>query len=84
MKTILRKSSIIIILLVLFGDVQPVSADVSNLIGLLTGKLGVSEQQAEGGAARRGALDRRAVRGVAGRTATPAVSAQAPQGRMTI
>jgi hypothetical protein len=51
MKTILRKSTLIIILLVLFGAVQPVSADVSNLIGLLTGKLGVSEQQAEGGAA---------------------------------
>lgn len=50
MKTILRKSSIIIMLLVLLGAVQPVSADVTQLIGLLTGKLGVTDQQAEGGA----------------------------------
>jgi Protein of unknown function VcgC/VcgE (DUF2780) len=50
MKTLLRNSSWIIILLVLFGAVQPVSADVTQLIGLLTGKLGVTGQQAEGGA----------------------------------
>ena len=50
MKTILHKSSLIVILLVLFGGVQFVSADVTQLIGLVTGKLGVTEQQAEGGA----------------------------------
>lgn len=50
MKTILLKSSLVIVLLVFFGAVQPVSADVTDLIGLLTGKLGVTDQQAEGGA----------------------------------
>jgi len=50
MKATLLKANLIIMLVILFGVVQPVSADVTKLIEMLTSKLGVTEDQARGGA----------------------------------
>jgi len=50
MKTALLKTNLIVMALILFGGVQPASADVTKLIDLLTNNLGVTENQAKGGA----------------------------------
>ena len=50
MKTTFVKINLIIVFLILFGVFNPVSADVMNLLAQLTGKLGVTEEQARGGA----------------------------------
>jgi hypothetical protein len=50
MKTTTIKMNLIFIFLILFGAVNPVSADVTKLLEMLTGNLGVTGKQAEGGA----------------------------------
>ena len=50
MKATLLKANLIFMVLVLFGVVQPAAADVTNLIEMLTSNLGVTENQAKGGA----------------------------------
>jgi hypothetical protein len=50
MKTTSVKMNLIIMFLILFGAVNPVSADVMSLLAQLTDRLGVTEEQARGGA----------------------------------
>jgi hypothetical protein len=50
MKRRLFVTSIVVSLCMLLGAVQLVSADVTTLINLLTGSLGVTDKQAKGGA----------------------------------